>query len=514
MEEQIRKLKAPAWPEKIFGEVNQKLASEGKTLYINHCAECHVPGNVFPNEPPDYGLKPYKMIVKPVRIIGTDPKTAKNFNGRRVKTGRLKKFFKEEDMVPPSQIIEDLTTGLRIELLDDLIEEITIKDEICNERGRECEEHKLLEQICVPGVNCLNVKQEVQSIRRKLRKSQESNLEKLEKEIKKTRKKIERYQMTELEKEFDGIHAASRNSQEAPPIELVKLWKEKKDKTEQLKKKIEEEKNVIKEIRDASENLKKQIDGRCETNLLLMEEGIRKRVESRINSNMILVPELKQVKFERLKRKKIYALCVFLALVEHDMGRKIEVRDKEVYIARTNAGVWATAPFLHNGSVPNLYQLLSPVKDRAEKFCLGKADFDPKHVGFDVRTPPCIPFSESEFDTTISGNSNKGHEFREMNDNEKKEGYKCHDHDHRPVGVLGCEFEPKERLELIEYLKTSDCEFLTLDCTVPGFVKIPLPKKQNRTDTSASMDGQLAASKIVRSQVAKNGRGFNVRPPD
>ena len=57
---------------------------------------------------------------------------------------------------------------------------------------------------------------------------------------------------------------------------------------------------------------------------------------------------------------------------------------KPQYRARPLNGVWATAPYIHNGSVPSLYWMLMPQNDRPKQFCLGARDFDPKTVGFDV----------------------------------------------------------------------------------------------------------------------------------
>jgi hypothetical protein len=78
------------------------------------------------------------------------------------------------------------------------------------------------------------------------------------------------------------------------------------------------------------------------------------------------------------------------------------------YKARPLDGIWATAPYLHNGSVPNLYQMLSPVKERDTKFYLGSKLFDPVRVGF-VTDRLSGGF---ELDTTLSGNTNTGHEHR------------------------------------------------------------------------------------------------------
>src|SRR5207253_668099 len=44
------------------------------------------------------------------------------------------------------------------------------------------------------------------------------------------------------------------------------------------------------------------------------------------------------------------------------------------YKPRPLAGVWATAPFLHNGSVPTVYDLLSPVADRPKTFRVGSRE--------------------------------------------------------------------------------------------------------------------------------------------
>ena len=54
------------------------------------------------------------------------------------------------------------------------------------------------------------------------------------------------------------------------------------------------------------------------------------------------------------------------------------------YRARPLNGVWATAPYLHNGSVPSLYWMLKPAAERPKQFCMGTRDFDPQQVGFHV----------------------------------------------------------------------------------------------------------------------------------
>jgi hypothetical protein len=78
-----------------------------------------------------------------------------------------------------------------------------------------------------------------------------------------------------------------------------------------------------------------------------------------------------------------------------------------VYKSRPLNGVWATAPFLHNGSVPSLFQLLLPADRRVTEFHLGRREFDPVNVGFRIDAFP----GGFRYLTTLPGNSNAGHEY-------------------------------------------------------------------------------------------------------
>jgi len=93
--------------------------------------------------------------------------------------------------------------------------------------------------------------------------------------------------------------------------------------------------------------------------------------------------------------------------------------DPMSYKARPLNGVWATAPYLHNGSVPNLRQLLQPGSQREKVFFVGSYEFDPERVGF-VSGPGTGRF---RYDTGLSGNANGGHEYgvRELTDEQKRE---------------------------------------------------------------------------------------------
>jgi cytochrome c peroxidase len=110
------------------------------------------------------------------------------------------------------------------------------------------------------------------------------------------------------------------------------------------------------------------------------------------------------------------------------------------YKARPLNGIWATAPYLHNGAVRNLYQLLSPVAERDKRFFLGSKQFDPVYVGLANEK-----FRGGfEMNTDLSGNRNSGHEFR---DTQADEGVWV-------KGVIGPFLTHQDRMALIEYLKS------------------------------------------------------------
>jgi hypothetical protein len=104
------------------------------------------------------------------------------------------------------------------------------------------------------------------------------------------------------------------------------------------------------------------------------------------------------------------------------------------YKAAPREGVWATPPFLHNGSVPNLYEMLIPAKERTKRFYVGK-EFDPIKVGLDMSEQP----GAFLLDTTLPGNSNQGHSFEDGA---------------RGNGVIGRLLTDEERWAIIEYLKS------------------------------------------------------------
>ncbi|KAB0503456.1 di-heme-cytochrome C peroxidase [Pseudomonas lini] len=78
------------------------------------------------------------------------------------------------------------------------------------------------------------------------------------------------------------------------------------------------------------------------------------------------------------------------------------------YKARPLTGIWATAPYLHNGSVPTLNDLLLPPRQRPSTFYTGTNEFDNQRVGFKTDKSDKNWFL---FDTKLEGNSNSGHDY-------------------------------------------------------------------------------------------------------
>gem|GEM_PF-39662 len=86
-------------------------------------------------------------------------------------------------------------------------------------------------------------------------------------------------------------------------------------------------------------------------------------------------------------------------------------------------GIWATAPYLHNGSAPNLDALLQPATKRPTSFSMGVRTFDPVRVGYVTDAPGFPTFNVNHPDgTPIPGNSNAGHEYgTNLNDEQRRE---------------------------------------------------------------------------------------------
>lgn len=91
------------------------------------------------------------------------------------------------------------------------------------------------------------------------------------------------------------------------------------------------------------------------------------------------------------------------------------------YESRVLHGIWATAPYLHNGSVPSLWELLTPPEQRKPFFMVGSKKYDAKNVGYVTDESP---FKDGKLVVSGSdvqpGNGNSGHDFgTKLSDDEK-----------------------------------------------------------------------------------------------
>ncbi len=99
------------------------------------------------------------------------------------------------------------------------------------------------------------------------------------------------------------------------------------------------------------------------------------------------------------------------------------------YESRVLQGIWATAPYLHNGSVPTLAELLKPAAERVSAFKIGPA-YDTVNIGLAVdQTRFNYTLKTTDCSERNSGNSRCGHEF-------------------------GTTLLEKDKKALLEYLKT------------------------------------------------------------
>ena len=81
------------------------------------------------------------------------------------------------------------------------------------------------------------------------------------------------------------------------------------------------------------------------------------------------------------------------------------------YEAKVLHGIWAAAPYLHNGSVPSLADLLEPAAKRPTTFQVGP-EYDSVRVGMaENQTGKDVNFSATSCEDPSSGRSNCGHEF-------------------------------------------------------------------------------------------------------
>lgn len=118
-------------------------------------------------------------------------------------------------------------------------------------------------------------------------------------------------------------------------------------------------------------------------------------------------------------------------------GKKARLEATDGYVAQPLTGIWATAPYFHNGSVPTLEAVLDSSKRPGFwRRSFSSSDYDPRAVGWRFRARSQGKASVADarerallYDTTLPGYSNAGHTF-------------------------GDDLDAGERRAVLEYLKT------------------------------------------------------------
>lgn len=105
-------------------------------------------------------------------------------------------------------------------------------------------------------------------------------------------------------------------------------------------------------------------------------------------------------------------------------------RKTDGYVAVALDGLWLRAPYLHNGSVPTLEDLLKPAAERSKTFYRGYDVYSRQQVGF-VNQGKQAEREGVRFDVSVPGNSNAGHEGE----------------------IYGTHLQAEEKRALVEYLK-------------------------------------------------------------
>ena len=118
-----------------------------------------------------------------------------------------------------------------------------------------------------------------------------------------------------------------------------------------------------------------------------------------------------------------------------DYGKDGSHAECDGYVARPLDGIWASAPYLHNGSVPTLWHLLHS-QERPKIWRRVTSELDDSRLGLSIEEVARIPLTETDkavrrtyFDTSRPGKSAAGHTFPDA-------------------------LEKSERHALLEYLKT------------------------------------------------------------
>jgi len=123
------------------------------------------------------------------------------------------------------------------------------------------------------------------------------------------------------------------------------------------------------------------------------------------------VPEETQAEWEGRTRRPVPQWKPSMRSTLAEADKYPDTKGGRVYPAKPLAGIWATAPYLNNGSVANMWDLLTPPANRPKRFMLGTREYDVHKLGFVTTADAKSPAPAWEYDTSQVGNANTGHVY-------------------------------------------------------------------------------------------------------
>ena len=386
IEETLAKLKAPLWPEHLFGSINMAKARAGRALFDVNCRHCHGPFNTPVNATP---------------AGSADRSPAVQWSGS---TCSVRSHDGEMKTLTPQQCL-NLQNPARVADIDGHFRyEIDAHGQVT---GLACDLHHpdsavcTRDQIAAAGVLCRTGHGDPEACLR------------------------------DLENDEAGTVCESHNSRCA-----IEEWRLERLPIREIGTDRHAALNFTRNTYDVSRLGWTENDLR---RLCLAQDTIGsidpKKMTAVVGLNIMSL-SIARTYFKRHPAGGNEELMKIMGFGILDFP-STEPAQLESYKSRPLHGIWATPPFLHNGSVRTVYQVISPRSERQRSFWSGTKEYDPVHMGYiDADVPGAV-----RLDTQVTGNDNVGHEFTAG----------C-----QKNGVIGHLLAPDERLAIIEYLKVMD----------------------------------------------------------
>lgn len=391
IENTLQTLRPPQWPHKLFGPIDETLADQGKQLFQNHCKECHGPH--VASEARQRAEAPLKPSPETQWLIEVIPQKHIGTDSNATDAFMDRTYDLSSTGITSGDIANVLSPLLRRQLARDVL--YRLQSLAVDEQSSEAQKLALIELIAqYPAPDAL----------------------------------------------------ADRDFTDSPFPQIQ----------QQL---LAHELNPTQEIRkDFSQDEQIQCDRDCLLNGLAwdLRFGQQAVVENAHAFDPRKLTEGVALNIVGLLIKNRYYQDNH---IDNDTQQCLEgfgtldlPQQIRGYKPRPLAGVWATPPFLHNGSVPSIYEMLLPPSKRTTRFFVGPREYDPVHLGYALQQAPKNEHNGFWMDTRTDGNRNTGHGFSATA--EQWEKYRSDAQKFPlPSGVIGPEFTEQQRFALIEYLK-------------------------------------------------------------